>query len=158
MQVHQFGPHLGKTHPAWSNLVAKGAAKLLELSRFVMLLVRAAVFRYLRDKAHIRKQANAPFEISCHLLSSGSETQFPILARGVAAIAAVRVEHVPSQLLLTSVSSDHSVQGSRLLSGDLGLRVRSCLGEGEQDPSGQSCHTEGDPKPPPLNPEQAASH
>jgi hypothetical protein len=85
-------------------------------------LVRAPVFRSLCDPIHVGKQANATFKIAGRLLPSGSEAELAVLAYGVAALAALRVEYILRKFLLGFVGGNHAVQrGSRLLRRRLGL-------------------------------------
>jgi hypothetical protein len=133
-QMHpgQFGSHFSQSGLAWSDLVTESATEFPKTGCLLSLLVRPPVFRSLRDPIHVRKQANAPFKIARHLLPSGSEAEFAVLAHGVAVVAAVLFKHIPGKLLLGFVGGDHLVQGrSRFASGGLGLR--SCLWEAEQN-------------------------
>jgi hypothetical protein len=110
MRVSQFRPHSSQAHFARADRMAKRATELLEPSSLSALLIRASICRHICDDTHGREHGNASFEISAHLLPSGSEAEFSVLSHAMAAFATVSLEHVLSKFLLAFMGGDQSVQ------------------------------------------------
>src|SRR6516162_10268257 len=92
VQMRELRSYIGQTQLARRDLVTEGAAELLEAGGLLTLLGRAPVIRHLRNKCHGFEHRDAAFKILPHLLSSGSEAQFSVLAHRVTAFATVSVE------------------------------------------------------------------
>ena len=105
--------------------MAECAAELLEPGSLLALLIRTPALWNLRDGTHGREHRYTSFEIAADLSASCSEPEFSALSHGMAAFAAVSIEHVFGKFLLAFVSGDHSIQSSRhLLRGGSGLSSR----------------------------------
>src|SRR5215469_7398980 len=132
MHVRQLCPDLRQTHLSWTGLMAEGAAELFKTRNLLTLLVRAPLFGYWDDPVHVREQARAALIILCGLLPPRCESEFAILARGVAVPASVVVEHIFGYFPLARVGCDHSIQSRHGLSGR-GLRLRLHLWKAERN-------------------------
>jgi len=90
--------------------VAEGAAELLKARGLLALIGRALIVRYLSDQIHCGEHRNASFEALAQLQAFLGESEFSILTRDVAALAAMCIEDVLGEFALALTGGFHPVQ------------------------------------------------
>jgi len=111
MHVRQLRAHFRQARLPRRDFVAVGASELFKPRRFLALIARALIVRYLSDQIHRGKHRNASFEALADLFALLSESELSILPGDMAAFASVCIEYVLGDLQLTLTRGLHFIEG-----------------------------------------------
>jgi hypothetical protein len=125
MQMGKLLANGSQTHLPGSDLVAYGAAELLEPGGLLALLGGTLGVGNLRNQVHRGQHGYAALEAFSDLRSPPGKAELTVPPDGVTTLAAVRLKQVLSHLLLALARSSHAVQDRRC-----GLRGKLTDGHG----------------------------